>query len=87
MSVWTLLVERNRHLETHFGKPWQPPKGFEAHVMYGPPDCKQAWKQAKKFMVNSLSCEEPEYRLIGMMKGNFGTNFYSAHQMEDEDGE
>ena len=86
MSVWTLLVERNRYLETNFTKPWEPAKGFEAHVMYGPPDVNIAWGEAQKFMINSLSCTEPEYRLVGMMKGNFATNFYSSADMESKNG-
>ncbi len=82
MSVWTLIVERDRHHETNFSKPWEPQVGFEAHVMYGPPDSEAAWKSAKCFMSRSLNQTEPEYRLIGMMKGNFATNFYSFGDLE-----
>ena len=78
MSVWTLIVERNRHLETNFTKPWEKPAGYEACVMYGPPDSNKAWEQARDFLSNKENKQEPEYRLIGMMKGNFGTNFYTG---------
>lgn len=84
MSVWTLIVERDRHHETNFTKPWEPQKGFEAHVMYGPPDSRAAWNQAREFMVKSLNLREPQYRVVALMKGNFGTNFYSFLEEENE---
>ena len=77
MSVWTLIVERNRHHETNYSKPWEPQRGFEAHVMYGPPDSKQAWERALIFLDKDVNLRKPDYRLVGMLKGNFGTNFYT----------
>ena len=87
MAVWTLLVERNRHQTTNFAKPWESPQGFETHVMYGPPDSEAAWKQAKRFLASSLECAEPDYRLIGLMKGDFATNFYSYYVVEGLENE
>ncbi len=84
MSVWTLIVERNRHHETNFSKPWEPARGFEAHVMYGPPDSTLAWSSALTFLDGEKNLSEPEYRLIGMMKGNFGTNFYTGPRNKNE---
>ncbi len=83
MSVWTIVVERHRNHETNFSKPWEPANGFEAHVMYGgSPDSDTAWKSAKRFMSKTLNQAEPEYRLVGMMKGDFSANFYSYLEEE-----
>ncbi len=84
MSVWTLIVERNRYHETNFSKPWESAKGFEAHVMYGPPDSELAWSEALVFLEREAKLREPDYRLVGMMKGNFGTNFYTDPRENDE---
>ena len=85
MSVWTLIVERDRHHETNFSKPWESPKGFEAHVMYGPPDSEIAWSRALLFLDNNENLRDPGYRLVGMMKGDFGNNFYTEPEENDED--
>ncbi len=82
MSVWTLIVERDRHQDTNFSKPWEKPKGYEAHVMYGSPDSNSAWKQAEEFLLQKHNLRAPEYRIIGIMKGNFGTNFYTQPNKE-----
>ncbi len=84
MSVWTLIVERNRNQATSFSKPWEKQQGFEAHVMYGPPDSKLAWEKARDFLKQTENKTEPEYRIIGMMKGNFENNFYPTPGSYDE---
>lgn len=75
-TVWTVIVSRNRASETNFTKPWEPSKGHEACTMYGPPDGKEAWKTAKQFLANKHDYYEPEYRVVGLLKGNFASNFY-----------
>lgn len=77
-TVWTIVVERNRVHETNFTKPWEPQKGFEAYRMYGPSDHPQAWETAQSFLVNKLQKHIPEYKLVGILKGDFAKQFYFA---------
>jgi hypothetical protein len=84
MSVWTLIVERNSHRKTNFPKLRVHQGTLEVHVMYGPPDSDLAWSQALIFLDREVNLSEPEYRLVGMMKGDFETNFYTEPEENDE---
>jgi hypothetical protein len=75
-TVWTIVVERNRIQQTHFGRPWESPQGFEAYKMFGPADHPTAWEAAKKYLENHLEKSDTEYSVVGIVKGDFAEQFY-----------